>query len=199
MRVSGTAAVIVGVVALAGCGDSARSVDDQPRVAPTSTASIPSPNDPEAAIRAAFGSWINAKTPDAASEYVEDHAAIVQTLWRAYNHLTDVDRAHSGHVDAVRLLDATHASVQYTISNRGRSYQQAGQAIRVGGVWRISRETVCDLTVATGFTCPTRDTGRRPVIGAACTHYPVFAVYHSYSGVADPAGRNLDVLASRRS
>src|SRR3954453_22998591 len=96
------------------------------------------------------------------------------------------------------MLDATHASVQYTISNRGRSYQQAGQAIRVGGVWRVSRETVCDLTVATGSYCPPRTTGRRPVIATACMHYPLFAVYHSYSGVADPAGRNLDVLASGR-
>jgi hypothetical protein len=113
----------------------------------------------EAQIRAAFLSWIDAQPKDALDEYVEDFESIADSLRQGIAQHTAEDVAkYSGRVDSIQIIDATHADVRYTILFDGAPQyaQQPGQAIKIDGVWKVTRDTVCNLLEFGGITCPAR-------------------------------------------
>ena len=113
----------------------------------------------EAAIRAAFLGWINAQPKDALNEWVEDFASIQDSLRQGMAQHSAGDLAkYSGRVDSVQIVDDTHANVAYSILFGGTPQfaQLPGAAIKIDGVWKVSRDTVCDLLTRGGITCPPR-------------------------------------------
>jgi hypothetical protein len=130
--------------------------------APTSTTQVPTSdtNTPEeAAVRTAFLAWINAQPKDGLDEFVEDFASIQDSLRQgmAQHSAADLTK-YSGRVDSVQIVDETHASVVYSVLFNGAPEfsQRPGVAIKIDGVWKVSRDTVCDLLTLGGITCPLR-------------------------------------------
>jgi heat shock protein HslJ len=131
------------------------SVAPQPRNTPGTTAGARDVS-AEAAIRGAFLGWIDAQPHDAAGPYVQDFASIVGAVRRGMAQHSAADLArYSGRVDSVAIVDATHASVRYSIlfDSSPQYADQPGEAIKVGGVWMVSRATVCHLLTYGGITC----------------------------------------------
>jgi hypothetical protein len=126
--------------------------------APTTAPDTATSSD-EPAIRAAFLGWINAQPKDGVNEYVEDFGSIADSLRQGIAQHSAEDLAkYSGLVDSVRIIDATHADVRYTILFDGypQYAQQPGQAIKIDGIWKVTRDTVCNLLTYGGITCPPR-------------------------------------------
>jgi hypothetical protein len=115
----------------------------------------------EKAIRTAFLGWMNAQPHDDISEYVEDHASILESLRQGMAQHSSAGLAkYTGRVESVQIVDATHAAVRYTILFDGNPNfaDQPGEAIKIDGVWKVSRDTVCNLLTNGGITCPPRST-----------------------------------------
>jgi hypothetical protein len=115
----------------------------------------------EKAIRTAFLGWMNAQPHDDISEYVEDHASILESLRQGMAQHSAAGLAkYSGRVDSVQIVDATHAAVRYTILFDGKPNfaNEPGEAIKIDRVWKVSRDTVCNLLTNGGITCPPRST-----------------------------------------
>jgi hypothetical protein len=115
----------------------------------------------ENAIRTAFLGWMNAQPHDQIGEYVEDHASILESLRQGMaQHSSGGLAKYSGRVESVQILDATHAAVRYTIllDDNPQFANQPGAAIKIDGVWKVSRDTVCNLLTFGGITCPPRTT-----------------------------------------
>jgi hypothetical protein len=122
----------------------------------------------ETAIRTAFLGWMNAQPHDEISEYVEDSTSIADALRQGIAQHTGADLAkYSGRVESVQMTDATHAAVRYSILFDGSPQyaDQAGEAIKIDGAWKVSRETVCNLLTYGGITCPAR-TSPTPAAGS---------------------------------
>lgn len=110
----------------------------------------------ETAIRDAFLGWIDAKPHDAAGQYVENFASIVGAVRRGIAQHSAAELArYSGRVDSVAIVDATHASVGYSVLFDGSPQYagQPGEARKIGGVWMVSRDTVCHLLSYGSITC----------------------------------------------
>ncbi len=112
-------------------------------------------------IRAAFLGWIDAQPKDAIDPYVEDYASIQDSIRQGMAQHSPEDLAkYSGRVDSITLVDPTHAAVVYSILFDGTPQyaERQGQAIKIDGVWKVSRDTVCALLSLGGITCPPRTT-----------------------------------------
>jgi hypothetical protein len=113
----------------------------------------------ENSIRDAFLHWINAKPKDAVDQYVEDYASIAEAHRQGIAQHSEEELAkYSGRVESIEIIDSTHANVRYTILFDGNPQyaNQAGEAIKVDGAWKVSRDTVCDLLIYGGIACPPR-------------------------------------------
>jgi hypothetical protein len=66
---------------------------------------------------------------------------------------------YSGRVDSVEIVDDTHANVVYSILFDGSPEfaLRPGEAVKIDGVWKVSRDTVCALLEIGGISCPPRD------------------------------------------
>jgi hypothetical protein len=132
---------------------------------PTVTTGTPTPDNTatdasdEEQIRAAFLGWIYKQPKDGVNEYVEDFESIADSVRQGIaQHTADDLAKYSGRVDSVQIIDATHANVRYTILWDGdpQYAQQPGQAVKIDGVWKVTRDTVCNLLKYGGITCPPR-------------------------------------------
>ncbi len=121
-----------------------------------STASTDARATEENAVRSAFLGWIDTKPRDAVGRYVEDFGEIKQAILAAASRAPLPLDQYSGRVDSVRLIDATHAVVVYDFLNRGRVVvpDLPGRAIKIDGVWKVSRATVCAALAIGGTHCP---------------------------------------------
>ena len=65
---------------------------------------------------------------------------------------------YSGRVEAVRMIDAAHATVDYTLLFGGQAQfgTRTGTAVKIDGAWKVSRDTECALLALGGITCPPR-------------------------------------------
>jgi hypothetical protein len=127
---------------------------------PPSTSTSPVAGTPDTdAIRTAFLGWIDAQPKDAIDAYVEDYPSIQDSLRQGMaQHSPEDLPKYSGRVDSIDLVDSTHADVQYSILFDGTPQfaGRQGQAIKIDGVWKVSRDTVCALVAVGGITCPPR-------------------------------------------
>jgi hypothetical protein len=129
-------------------------------IAPTTAAPfVPSTAD-EQAIRDLFVSWQNgSNTDDDIRAIVEDADALLEFIHQGMAQHSAEDLAkYSGQVDAVRMIDAQHASVDYTLLWNGTPQfgRRTGTAVRIDGVWKVSRDTECALLALGNITCPPR-------------------------------------------
>ncbi|MBV9953150.1 MAG: hypothetical protein JO291_14450 [Acidimicrobiia bacterium] len=123
----------------------------------TTPTTVRTPDQDVTAIRAAFLGWIDATPKDDVAAYVEDYASIQTSLQAGIaQHSTEDLSTYSGRVDTISLLDATHAAVTYSIVHNGvpQFSERPGRAVKVTGVWKVTRGTVCDLLALGGITCP---------------------------------------------
>lgn len=142
---------------------SAPSTSTTTTSAPTPTSTTTAPvNVPDTdAIRAVFLAWINAQPKDALGASVEDFAAIADALRQGMAQHSPEDLAkYSGRVDSIQVLSATRAAVVYSVLYNGSPQyaEQPGEAVKIGGVWKVTRNTVCALLAHGGITCPPRTT-----------------------------------------
>jgi hypothetical protein len=132
-----------------------------PTPAPTPTAPpLVVNNADEAAVRDVFLAWIDAQPRSALDDVVEDFASIRAAHEEGVaQHSADDLAKYAGRVDSVRIVDDTHADVVYSVLFNGvpQFALRPGEAIKIDGVWKVSRDTVCDLLKLGGITCPPRD------------------------------------------
>jgi hypothetical protein len=110
-----------------------------------------------AAIEAVFARWLSTKPPEFAggAEMVEDFDALVETLRAAAADVGN-PQAYSGQVDAVTSIDGDRAEVVYSLLANGQPAYPGmrGSAVRIDGVWKVSRETICDYVAIGRIRCP---------------------------------------------
>jgi hypothetical protein len=109
-------------------------------------------------ITDAFLGWIDTKPRDAVGAFVEDFAGIRSSILHAAATAPLPVDDYTGRVDSVTMIDAAHANVVYDFLNGGAVVVpgQHGVAVKIGGVWRVTRETVCEALAIGGTQCPPR-------------------------------------------
>jgi hypothetical protein len=109
----------------------------------------------EGVIADVFRTWVSRPDVDTTVSILEDGDALRGTIEQVRTQ--DPGSAdHTARVDAVQLVDDTHARVTFSIftgSNLTLGNQQ-GAAVKVDGTWRVSRATYC-ATISLGTVrCP---------------------------------------------
>src|SRR5262249_37587718 len=127
-------------------------------VAPTTptTPFVPGTND-EQEINDLYVSWLRSHPDDETRRIVEDADALLPYIHQGLaQHSADDLALYSGTVSAIRMLDADHAEVQYTLLHGGQPQfgVRTGGAVRIDGRWMVSRATECALLSLGGITCP---------------------------------------------
>ena len=113
-----------------------------------------------AAIAAAFETWIASKPPafDGVDGVIEDWASIKETAQLAAE-LVQNPQCYTGHVDAITRIGEDDADVIFSFFCDGQpatpSHQQ-GRAVKIDGVWMVSRDTVCETFAIGEARCPPR-------------------------------------------
>ena len=113
------------------------------------------------AIRNAFLGWLGTPQRDQVDEFVEDLASIRDAVRQGMAQHTPQDLAgFGGRVESVVIADPTHADVVYTVLHDGAPLyaNRPGKAVKVGGTWKVTRDTECALLAVGGVTCPARTT-----------------------------------------
>ncbi len=117
---------------------------------------VPSTSD-EQQINDLFVAWLRDHPDDETRAIVEDADALLDSIHQGLAQHTPDDLAkYSGTVSAIRMLDADHAEVQYTLLHDGQVQfgPRTGVAVRIDGRWKVSRATECALLSLGGITCP---------------------------------------------
>jgi len=132
-----------------------------PAVPTTSTPpSTVGPSDDTRAITAAFETWIASKPPafNGVDGVIEDWASIKETAKKAAD-LVGNPQCYTGHVDAITRVGASDADVIFSFFCDGQpatpSHAQ-GRAVKINGVWMVSRDTVCETFAIGEARCPAR-------------------------------------------
>jgi hypothetical protein len=123
-------------------------------------ATAPAKSADEQEIRDLFATWLGTtSTDDKVRALIEDGESILEAIHAGLAQHTPDDLAKfSGRADTVQLIDADHATVQYTLLYNGQPLygQRTGAAVKVDGNWQVSRDTECELLALGGITCPPR-------------------------------------------
>lgn len=121
----------------------------------------PSDNSDDVGIRAAFTGWLGSGDRTDISAFVEDAASIADAQAEGLAQHSPADLAsYAGQVDAIVMIDETHADVTYTVLHAGTPQfpRVAGHAVKIDGTWYVTRDTACNLFSYGGITCPPRTT-----------------------------------------
>ena len=113
------------------------------------------------AITAAFEGWISVKPPNFDNEaaFVEDWVGIRDTAVAAAEAVGN-PQCYTGRVDAITRVGENNADVIFTFLCDGQPasiVNQPGRAVKVNGVWMVSRETACAAYAVGGYHCPPRE------------------------------------------
>ncbi|MGX1809078.1 hypothetical protein ACWIGI_25435 [Nocardia sp. NPDC055321] len=146
--------VLLAAAALTGCGSDDDSTATTTTAAVTTTAAAAKADEATTkAITDAFTTFFNAKTPTeqriATVEKGQEFAAVLQAA--AANPQAS---GTSATVSAVKVVDATHADVTYTLLLNGTPAlpDQAGNAVKEGDKWKVATITFCALLAIQGGT-----------------------------------------------
>jgi hypothetical protein len=128
---------------------------------PTTTTGAPfvPTSDDEQQITDLFIAWQRNHPDDETRAMVEDADALLDTIHLGIGQHSEADLAkYSGRVESVQVTDPDHAVVVYTLLFDGvpQFGRRSGNAIRIDGVWKVSRETECALLALGGLSCPPR-------------------------------------------
>ncbi|MGV9675941.1 hypothetical protein ACWDSJ_11740 [Nocardia sp. NPDC003482] len=153
----GAAALVTAT--LSGCSDDKDNSATASSSTTTSAAATSAAGQADAAttkaITDAFVTFFNASTPVdqrvASVEKGQDFAAVLQGA--AANPQAQGTTAT---VSAVKLVDATHANVTYTLLMGGNPVlpDQTGQAVKEGSAWKVAAATFCALLSLQGGASP---------------------------------------------
>jgi len=118
---------------------------------------VPPSADTEAIV-AAFEGWVAARPPnfEGADPWVEDWAGIKETAQEAAE-LVGNPQCYTGRVDAITRIDEDDADVIFSFRCDGRPAapsNQPGRAVKIDGVWMVSRDTVCATFAIGQARCP---------------------------------------------
>jgi hypothetical protein len=110
----------------------------------------------EADVVTAFLGWTDTMPRDAKRPYVQDFDAIRATMEEAAAHAPPGLDALHGVVESVTIVDATHAHVVYAFVNGDQTIVSGlpGDLVKIGGHWKVTRETVCASFALGGTHCP---------------------------------------------
>lgn len=139
-------------------GDGTTQITEIP-LPPTSPSTIP-PSDDTRAIEAAYSTWLNTVPRDdpAIGAVIEDYDAIKASIEQGAARAPLPLEGYHGQVDSVVRIDGDRADVIYSILNGDAViFSTSGKAVKVDGVWRVSRDTVCAALEVGGTHCPPRD------------------------------------------
>jgi hypothetical protein len=125
--------------------------------APPADLSVPEPEftGDEAAIADVFRTWVSRPDVDTTVSILEDGEALRDTIDQVRTRNPGSEN-HSARVDAVRLVDDTHALVTFSILT-GESLtlgNQQGAAVKIDGTWHVSRATYCATVSLGAVSCP---------------------------------------------
>jgi hypothetical protein len=119
---------------------------------------VPATTD-EQEITTLFLSWLRGQTDDEIRATFEDAESLIDAIHEgmAQHSVSDLTK-YSGLVNAIRMIDADHASVDYTLLFAGQPQfgVRTGTAVRIDGAWKVSRDTECALLALGNVTCPGR-------------------------------------------
>jgi hypothetical protein len=112
------------------------------------------------AITAAFETWIASKPPAfaGADAVIEDWASIKETAKKA-GYLVGNPQCYTGHVDAITRVGEKDADVIFSFLCDGQPATPThaqGRAVKINGVWMVSRDTVCETFAIGEARCPPR-------------------------------------------
>jgi hypothetical protein len=113
--------------------------------------------DDERAIQELFVAWLRTRTDAETRALVEDADSLLESIHEGQaQHTPEQLAQYSGTVSGIRMLDADHAEVQYTLLLAGQPQfgLRTGVAVRIDGRWLVSRATVCSMLSLGGITCP---------------------------------------------
>jgi endonuclease/exonuclease/phosphatase family metal-dependent hydrolase len=128
--------------------------------APTTTTHPPEQADPEtlAAITEAFGAVFNGDVTDVDVKLasLEDGQVLRPFFLQTYEATKAIAARVRVRLDAVKLVDATHANVTYTLLLGGAAVLDhlSGAAVRIGGRWLVTRHTYCEVSTQGASTIP---------------------------------------------
>lgn len=139
--------------------NSLRVVATLPSQVQTTVPSTVPRSDDTKAITAAFLGWINTRPydSDAEAQFIEDYANIRSAI-HAAGVINGDPGGYTGRVDAITRVGANDADVIYSFIHNGQvavPYQH-GHAVKINGVWMVSRDTVCAAIAIDGTKCPPR-------------------------------------------
>jgi hypothetical protein len=136
------ALLLVGAVALAGCGGSSH----------TTTTDGGAGAQAQAQIKSAYEKFFSGKTP------VSDRVAVLQNGPKFRGLVTSfannpLAKNVSVKVSSVTLRDAVFARVVYTVELGGSGLpKQTGTAVRENGTWKVGDASLCKLVSLQGST-----------------------------------------------
>ncbi len=125
-------------------------------VATTVPVTVPASADSEA-ITAAFLGWIDTRPIDASGVYIEDFASIRDAVIGAAEANGHPDE-YTGRVEAITRIGENDADVIYSFIIDGQAVvaNLGGHAVKIDGVWLVSRDTVCEALLMGPVHCPER-------------------------------------------
>jgi hypothetical protein len=117
---------------------------------------VPPSADTEA-IKVAFLSWINTRPVDASGAFIEDFESIRDAVIGAAEANGHPDE-YTGRVEAITRIGENDADVIYSFIIDGQPVvaNLTGHAVKINGVWLVSRDTVCDALTYGPVHCPPR-------------------------------------------
>ncbi|MHB1536075.1 MAG: hypothetical protein ACYC1D_15990 [Acidimicrobiales bacterium] len=149
----------------AACGASHKSSAAPPSTGrPAATTSVPATTAPgggsttgaaQAAITKAWSAFFNGNTPAAEKiSLLQNGQAFAQVIDAQAG--SGLAKTASASVSAVRLISPTAATVTYTILLSGKPAlaDQTGQAVLVGGTWKVASASFCGLLALEGSKPP---------------------------------------------
>jgi hypothetical protein len=110
------------------------------------------------AITAAFLGWIDTRPIDASGVYIEDFASIREAIIGAAAANGRPDE-YTGRVEAITRVGENDADVIYSFIIDGQPVvaNLTGHAVKIDGVWLVSRDTVCEALLMGPVHCPPRE------------------------------------------
>jgi hypothetical protein len=126
----------------AGCSSSS-SGGTTPQTPATTPAGSPTEQ-----ITANWIAFFNYQTPAATRlSLLEDGSTLQQAMALGDRFAKQQKLQETATVAKVKLIDATHAEVTYTINNRGSAFfsDATGNAILVDGEWKVAKASFCTL------------------------------------------------------
>ncbi len=123
----------------------------------TTTPPFVATTDDEREIVAVFQAWADDQTDAELDATVENPDAVRAPSHQGWEQQSPESlAAYDGRVESIRIVDADHAQVVYTILHSGVPVypNRQGSAVRMDGKWKVSTETVCGMLHLGGITCP---------------------------------------------